>query len=350
MSFKKQFGGTLTPGLKKQYSLSENWKGNKFMNLEETTMDIGLSTLPGLLKKQFTNRKERSPSINLPILPFNKEHFLAESEAMKIIWYGHSALLLRVQGKTILIDPMLGSNAAPIAPFAVKRFSENSLQSLHDLPPIDLLLLSHDHYDHLDYESIQILRSKTSQYYVALGVARHLQSWGIDAKKIEEFDWWEQRIIHDLKITFTPTRHFSGRGLTDRAKSLWGGWAIQTNKENIYFSGDSGYGKHFKKVGKILGPFDLGFMECGQYNEHWHQIHMYPEESVQAAIDASVQKSLPVHWGAFALSLHSWKDPIERFYEEASKRNHSFMTPKIGELVDSHHATENPFWWREIPG
>ena len=348
MSFLKQFGGSLSPTLKQNYSQSKNWQNGKFLNLQETKMDISLRTIPGLLKKQFINRKERSPEKNIPIQRIALQDFLVGSDSAKIIWYGHSALLLRIQGKTIFIDPMLGSNAAPIAPFAVKRFSANSLQILHDLPEIDLMLISHDHYDHLDYESIQILRSKTRQYYVALGVARHLQSWGIDSHKIEEFDWWKHRFFEDINITFTPTRHFSGRGFTDRATSLWGGWAIHGQKENLYFSGDSGYGVHFKEVGKRLGPFGLGFMECGQYNKHWHQIHMYPEETVQAALDAGVQKSLPVHWGAFALSLHSWKNPIERFVAEALKLNHSFISPQIGELIHSNQAPENSYWWQLI--
>ncbi len=348
MSFIKQFGGSITPTLKERYSQSKNWKEGKFLNLQETTMDISLRTIPGLLKKQFTNRKERTPELNLPTQPFALQDFLAASDSVKIIWYGHSALLLRIQGKTIFIDPMLGSNAAPVAPFAVKRFSANSLQTLHELPDIDLMLISHDHYDHLDYESIQILQSKTRQYYVALGVSRHLKSWGIDSHKIEEFDWWDQRSFEDIRITFTPTRHFSGRGLTDRSKSLWGGWAIGGQMEHLYFSGDSGYGGHFKEVGKELGPFDLGFMECGQYNELWHQIHMYPEETVQAALDAGVQKSLPVHWGAFALSLHPWKDPIERFAAEAARFNHSFISPQIGELIHSNQAPENSYWWQLI--
>ena len=196
-------------------------------------------------------------------------------------------MLMRVNNKTILIDPMLGPDAAPIAPFKSKRFSESTLSLIDQFPEIDLLLLSHDHYDHLDLASIKKLKPKVKQYYVALGCGRHLEHWGIDPVQIREFDWWDNASFEAINITFTPSRHFSGRGLRDRFKSLWGGWVFKTETESIYFSGDGGYGKHFKEVGEKLGPFDFGIMECGQYNEQWHQIHMYPEEAIQAAIDAN---------------------------------------------------------------
>ena len=180
---------------------------------------------------------------------------------MKFIWYGHSVVLLRVANKTILIDPMFGTNAVPISPFPIKRFSDNTLDFIKTFPQIDLVLLTHDHYDHLDLESIELFTPKVKEYYVALGCSRHLEKWGITKGKIKEFDWWDRSNFEGIDITFTPTRHFSGRGLTDRAKCLWGGWVLQTAQENIYFSGDSGYGTHFKEVGARLGPFDFAFME-----------------------------------------------------------------------------------------
>ena len=171
---------------------------------------------------------------------------------------------MRMNEQTLLIDPMLGGNTTPIAPIANKRFSENTLQLIDGFPEIDLLLLTHDHYDHLDFDSIQKLKHKTQKYFVALGIKRHLVRWGVAPDLITEFDWWDNQSFENINITFTPTRHFSGRGLTDRNKSLWGGWAFENKNENIWFSGDGGYGQHFKEVGKRLGPFDFGFMECGQ--------------------------------------------------------------------------------------
>jgi L-ascorbate metabolism protein UlaG (beta-lactamase superfamily) len=196
----------------------------------------------------------------------------------------------------------------------------------------------------LDYDSIQKLRNKTKQFYVALGVKRHLVSWGIPENTITEFDWWDENPFGGIQITFTPTRHFSGRGLTDRAKSLWGGWALKTANENIWFSGDSGYGEHFKEVGTRLGPFDFAFMECGQYNENWHQIHMYPEESIQASIDANVKNMMPVHWAGFALAQHTWTEPVDRFIQEAKSKNQNYCLPKIGELFDSNYSVIDSWW------
>jgi L-ascorbate metabolism protein UlaG (beta-lactamase superfamily) len=242
---------------------------------------------------------------------------------------------------------MLGPNAAPIAPFPVKRFSDKTLNLIDELPQIDLLLLSHDHYDHLDFESIQKLKPKVKHYFVALGVARHLIKWGIPKNDITEFDWWGNQSFNTIDITFTPTRHFSGRGLTDRAKSLWGGWAFKTATENIWFSGDSGYGGHFKDIGTRLGPFDFAFMECGQYNKNWHQIHMYPEESVQAALDAGVTKIMPVHWAGFTLAQHSWTDPVDRFVKEAAKQQILFSNPVLGSLHTYHEEIRHR-WWDKI--
>ena len=253
---------------------------------------------------------------------------------------------MRLQGQTILIDPMLGPNASPIAPFKTKRFSENTLDLIDDFPEIDLMLLSHDHYDHLDLDSIEKLQHKTKKYFVAIGVKRHLVHWGIDESKIQEFDWWDNDSFNGIHITFTPTRHFSGRGLTDRAKSLWGGWNLKTEKENIWFSGDGGYGEHFKEVGNKLGPFDFAFMECGQYNEKWRPIHMFPDESVQAGMDAQVKKAMPVHWAGFALSQHSWTEPVEEFSKHAEDIKLDTIYPRLGQIVSLSDKLESDPWWR----
>jgi len=344
---RKQFGARASKADIQNYASSKHWDGAKFDNLEVTKMDINFQTLPKLLFKQFCEKEGRAPLSKIPITAFDKDAFLKQSDQAKYIWYGHSAVLLRMNGLTLFIDPMLGPNAAPIAPFPVKRFSNNTLILIDDFPEIDLLLLSHDHYDHLDYGSIQKLKPKVKHYFVALGVARHLIKWGIPKKDITEFDWWGNQSFNTIDITFTPTRHFSGRGLTDRAKSLWGGWAFKTATENIWFSGDSGYGAHFKNIGEQLGPFDFAFMECGQYNENWHQIHMYPEESVQAAIDAGVNKIMAVHWAGFTLAQHTWKDPIDRFVKEAVKQQISFSNPDLGGL-HSHHEEIGHRWWDKI--
>ncbi|MDB4270764.1 MBL fold metallo-hydrolase [bacterium] len=344
---RKQFGARVSKEDLQKYASSKHWDGTKFGNLEVTKMDINFQNIPKLLYKQFCEKEGRAPLSRLAVTAFDKEAFLKPSVQTKFIWYGHSAVLLRMNGLTLFIDPMLGPNAAPIAPFPVKRFSDKTLNLIDELPQIDLLLLSHDHYDHLDFESIQKLKPKVKHYFVALGVARHLVKWGIPKNDITEFDWWANQRFKDIDISFTPTRHFSGRGLTDRAKSLWGGWTFKTSAENIWFSGDSGYGRHFKDIGAQLGPFDFAFMESGQYNENWHQIHMYPEESVQAALDAGVTKIMPVHWGGFTLAQHSWKDPVDRFVKEAERQNISVSHPILGD-IHSYQENIRQRWWDDI--
>lgn len=343
----KQFGGKPSSELLKSYSRSVNWKEDRFHNLELADMHIPLRLFPTILRKQLTGRKKREPKTNLPILPFNPNAFLEESVSAKAIWYGHSVVLLRMNKKIILIDPMLGDDCSPIAPFATRRYSKHTLDLIDDFPPIDVILISHDHYDHLDYASIQKLKEKTTSFFVAMGVKRHLVSWGVAEERVHEFDWWDSFELEDLQVTFTPTRHFSGRGLKDRFKSLWGGWVIASSEQRIWFSGDGGYGKHFKEIGERLGPFDLAFMECGQYNDYWKDIHLFPEESVQAAIDARVHAAIPVHWAAFSLSFqHTWKEPAESFAESAKRRNLMAAFPAMGEVVSIAQLPTHR-WWNE---
>lgn len=342
-----QFGGKVTKALLERYAQSSHWKDGKFQNLEHTEMNVSLRTIPQLLYKQLFERAGKVPQKPIPVEPFDEKTFLAPSDDTKVIWYGHSAIFLRMNGLNVLIDPMLGPNASPIAPFPTTRFSNNTLKLIDQFPPIDLMLLSHDHYDHLDLDSIQKLKHKTTHYFVALGVKRHLTAWGISEDHITEFDWWDHKEYNNLSITFTPSRHFSGRGLTDRSKSLWGGWVLQSEKENIWFSGDGGYGSHFEEIGAKFGSFDLAFMECGQYNENWHQIHLYPEESVQAALDAGAKVAMPVHWGGFALAMHPWQEPVERFLQAAQAPGLTAFTPQPGKIYSTKQLVSTN-WWESL--
>ena len=340
-----QFGAKVRKKDLENFQKGDNWSGSKFENLEVTNMDIGLSDMPGLIKQNLKGRKLRSPDADLPVLAFDGVKFESNSNSPTYLWYGHSVLLLRMHGLNFLIDPMFGDNASPIAPITTKRFSAGTIHIIDSLPPIDAVLITHDHYDHLDYGSIQKLREKIDTWFVGLGIARHLVRWGIPEEKITEFNWWDSNEFKDVEITYTPSRHFSGRGAFDRAKSLWGGWAFKSSTDNLLWSGDGGYGKHFAEIGERLGPFDHAFMECGQYNELWHQIHMYPEEAVQAAQDVGAPSAIPVHWGGFTLALHHWKEPIQRFTAEAQRVGFDICTPRLGEVVDLGGALPIEPWW-----
>jgi len=343
----QHFGAKVSAEDLKNFAQSPNWDGKIFKNTSKTSIAIGAKELPSLLYKQFFDKAGRKPSSPIIIKPFDKEAFLDSTDEPKAVWFGHSVILLRINGLTILCDPMFGPDTAPIAPFPSKRYSDNTLALIDDLPPIDLVLLTHDHYDHLDLQSIKKIHPNVEHFYVALGTARHLKKWGVNPAKITEFDWWQSHNFKDLAITFTPTRHFSGRGLSDRAKSLWGGWAIKSGTHSIYISGDSGIDEHFKEVGERLGPFDFGFVECGQYNPLWHAIHMFPEESVQVAQLVELKRAMPIHWGAFTLSLHSWTEPVERFIKAAEAVNQAYITPEIGSLFSLKTPTKTTNWWEK---
>ncbi|NND34101.1 MAG: hypothetical protein HKN76_16050 [Saprospiraceae bacterium] len=345
----KQLGGKVTKELISIYEESSNWVDGKFVNLEVTQTSMSFLKMAEIIYRQLSDRSNRSPTGPLPVASFNRDAFLERSEDARFIWYGHSVVLIRLLGKTILIDPMFGPDASPFGPIQTNRFSNDTLRLIDDLPEIDLVLLTHDHYDHLDLASINELKGKVKKFFVAMGVRRHLLAWGIHPDLIVEFDWWKQQDFHGINITFTPTRHFSGRGLTDRAKSLWGGWVIKTSDQSVWFSGDGGYGNHFKEIGQRLGPFDFGFMECGQYNDHWRPIHLFPDESVQAAIDAGVKLAMPVHWAAFSLSFqHTWFEPAEDFVSTALSRNLPFSVPLLGEVTSIRHPAKDR-WWSNGP-
>ena len=338
-----QFGGKLVKEDIRRFEKSRQWKRGSFQNQSKMTMSLSLKSVPALLKESLEGRKSRNPKEEIKIKSFDPEQFKLDG-IPKFIWYGHSTLLLQINHKNILIDPMFGEDASPVGPLRTKRFSKHSLNMIDHLPTIDAILLTHDHYDHLDFKSIRILRQKVDTFMVPLGVGRHLEHWGIDKSMITEFDWWQEMALFDLNLIYTPSRHFSGRGAFDRAKSLWGGWVIKSAEHSIYWSGDSGYDKHFKLIGEKFGPFDWGFMECGQYNERWDQIHMYPEDCVQAALDAKVKYAVPVHWGAFSLALHHWKDPITRFALTAAQKGQPILTPAPGAIIHMNMQNTGSWW------
>lgn len=341
-----QLGGKLTNEFKTRYINSPQWKAGAFRNNKRIEMNTGFLRIPSILVKQLKGRADRQPIKPLNISPFNKDEFYAEERTARMIWYGHSVIFIRVNQTNILIDPMFGSDTTPIAPFKSSRYSENTLAIIDDLPPIDIVLLTHDHYDHLDYGSIIRLKSKVKQFFVPLGLSRHLVAWGIDQNIINEFDWWDTSQMNDIQFSFTPTQHFSGRWLNDRQMSLWGGWAIQSENENIWISGDGGYAGHFCEIGKRLGPFDFAFMECGQYNDDWRPVHLFPDESVQAALDAGVRKAMPIHWAGFSLSYHhTWKDPAEDFLETSIRYGLDYAFPELGRCFSINDEIKD-CWWR----
>ena len=256
--------------------------------------------------------------------------------------------MLSIDNKKILIDPMLGPDSSPVPFVKIERFSKDLLHLIDEMPPIDALFLTHDHYDHLDYESIKKLKNKTEHFFVPLGVSAHLIRWGVPEEKITELNWWQEEEYEGLRVALTPSIHFSGRSLNNRNSTLWGGWVIFGKNTRLYVSGDGGYGPHFKEIGEMYGPFDITLIEGAQYDERWSEKHMIPEQSVQAHIDVNGENMMLTHWGAFTLSRHSWTEPIERALKEARKKEVNIFTPQIGETVLLQEPFDSPHeWWKK---
>ncbi|MCH9659400.1 MAG: MBL fold metallo-hydrolase [Bacteroidetes bacterium] len=341
-----QFGAV--PGSEKliDFEASKNFEDGKFRNEKET--DVSGKMEWGRTLREWFTTGDKAPSWSLPVKKITSENITVSTDSItKITWFGHSAILLEMQGKKIFIDPMLGAVPAPHPMLGSKRFNDTLPLTLEELPFLDAVLISHDHYDHLDYESIIAMKDKVGHFYTPLGVGGHLESWGVSSENITEMDWWEHAKVGDIQLTSAPARHFSGRGFTDRFKTQWCSWIIKGVKDNIYFSGDSGYDDHFKRIGEKYGPFDLAIMECGQYDEQWPLIHMMPEETVQATKDVKGSLLLPIHWGSFKLSLHSWEDPIERVSSEANQLKVPLTTPIIGESIILGETPPQSLWWKK---
>lgn len=288
---------------------------------------------------------DKKPLKPLPIKSVSQSQLEALSnEELFIIKLGHSSILLKVYGEYWLIDPVFSERASPLANLGPKRFHPTPI-SIDELPNIDKVLISHNHYDHLDKASIKKLAKKTKQFLVPLGVDFDLQKWGVSYAQCHAFDWWQEEQTEHAFIAFTPARHYSGRTNKDRNLTLWGSWVIKTPNESLYFSGDSGYFEGFKQIGDKYGPFDLTLIESGAYNKDWPAVHMFPEESVQAHIDLNGKMMLPIHNSTFDLSIHPWYEPLERVSVLAKEQNVNLTIPVFGEIFTAKQEAFKTVWW-----
>ncbi len=325
----------------KKIEQSPNYSNGAFQNLTETKLLEKVSMIS--IVWQFINKpKNTVPPKILPAIKTDLKTL--HDDKPVIVWFGHSSYLIKVNGKHILVDPVFSGHASPFS-FTTKSFGGTDIYGVEDMPDIDLLIISHDHYDHLDYKTICGLESKTKLICTSLGVGSHLEYWGINKNKILEFDWWDNhQVTDDIKLIAVPARHFSGRSFV-RNKTLWSSFILKTDQYSIFIGADSGYGNHFKIIGKKYGPFDLAILECGQYNLAWHDIHMLPEETVQACIDLNAKVLMPVHWGKFSISLHPWDEPAKLVTAKGKESNLKVTTPMIGEPVVVGNNYPNKHWW-----
>lgn len=267
---------------------------------------------------------------------------------LRVTTLGHSTLLIEIDGVRILTDPIWSERASPLSFAGPKRFHPPPM-GLEELPRLDAILISHDHYDHLDADTMRRLKDLDVPMLMPLGVGAHVETWGIAAERIQEFDWWEETKIGGLRVVCTPSRHFSGRGALDRDSTLWASWSLVGPEHRMFFSGDSSMFPGFAEIGDRLGPFDLTAMESGAYNPLWRDSHLGPEQAVTAHRMLNGRVMLPIHWGTFNLAMHAWTEPVERVLAEAQKHGVTVATPRMGETVDATAVQPAARWWPEIP-
>ena len=296
----------------------------------------------------FINSNETSPS---QLIPEDRSgvpaDFADSAGTVKFIWLGHSTFLLSINNKIVLVDPIFSAAASPVS-FLVKRFQPPVI-NIDELPELDYVLISHDHYDHLDMETIIKLKDDDVTFVAPLGVGSHMRKWGVDNNKLIELDWWDEIDFDGVTFICTPAQHFSGRmALFSTMQTLWASWIVKAGGKSVYYSGDSGYDVHYKDIGERYGAFDIVFMDSGQYNERWAAVHNMPDEVIQGFIDLEGRHLVPVHWGMFTLSLHNWYDPPSEITKRAEKQGISVMTPLMGQTVilDSPGVFER--WWEAL--
>lgn len=337
----KIFGKNPSGSRLQRIEQSPNYRNGQFQNVEQTAVMADVSFVK-ILKEYFSKPSSVQP---LGELPTTKVNLMTLDDAKPVIvWLGHSSYYFSFKGFRMLVDPVLSGNASPFSGIG-KAFKGSDVYSVEDFPQLDVLLITHDHYDHLDYKTVLKLIPRVKRFVTALGVGSHLEYWGIESKKITELDWWEiVNINSEIKLSAAPSRHFSGR-LFKRAKTLWASFVLEIYDQKIYLGGDSGYGKHFKMIGEKYSGFDLAILDSGQYGKGWPLIHMIPEETVQAGRDLNASVVLPVHWSKFVLSVHPWNEPIKRFVQAAEQAEFKTVTPMIGQPLWYQESAAVPAWW-----
>lgn len=321
---------------------SPHYKDGKFFNAIPEQMSIWAA-----MKRMLEGGDHRSPAGAVPTAS-KTDLKTPPVSGLRVTWIGHSSMLIEIDGQRVLTDPVWGERAFPISFMGPKRFYPPQ-RTLEELMPIDAVVLSHDHYDHLDEGSIRKLNQLGARFVVPLGLGAHLEYWGVGADRITELDWWQTEAIGDLTLACTPSRHFSGRFLTDRNATLWASWSIIGPTHRVFFSGDTAMFPGFKEIGARYGPFDVVLMESGAYDKAWTDVHLGPEQGVQAHMDLQGKLLIPIHWGTFNLAIHNWTEPAERLLVAAEKAGVTAYVPKPGESVEPANRPDQERWWPDLP-
>lgn len=321
-------------------------KGSKFINTIPTD-SAGFGKMIPILREYMNNTAENTPKKTLG--PFSTDVSVYDTppkSGLRITWVGHSSLIIEIDGIRILTDPVWSQRVSFSQSFGPKRFYQPPI-ALADLPKIDVIISSHDHYDHLDKATIKFFADKSVPFICSLGVCDYLESWGIDKGLIHEVDWGDSVMIGDCSITAAPARHFSGRGITHRDETLWSSFVIKGPVHNIYFGADSGYSPDFKAIGETFGPFDLTMLEIGAYGQHWADIHMGPDNASNAHLDLKGDIMMGIHWGTFNLAPHAWYEPAERLVQLAKEKNIKLLLPEPGKPTEADAPLVSN-WWKKF--
>jgi L-ascorbate metabolism protein UlaG (beta-lactamase superfamily) len=333
---------------KQSFESSAQFKQGKFSNPKQFEA-MGFSEIPAYISRYFTEKRiDVTPVKPVPMQEITSAvlNQLPKGD-FTLFRLGHSSFLIKVNDAYWLIDPVFSERASPFSFIGPKRFHDTPIQ-IADLPQIKGVIISHNHYDHLDKAAIKSLVSKVETFVVPLGVGNDLVDWGVEPNDILELDWWQSVKVGELTLTSTPAQHFSGRGLSDGNQTLWSSWVIKSKNHSLFYSGDSGYFDGFAKIGEKYGPFDLSIIETGAYDKDWPDVHMTPEESLQAHIDVKGDKMLPAHNGTFDLAFHPWHEPLERITNLAGHQNVDIITPIVGEPINIKTSNSQSKWWRGL--
>lgn len=342
--------GLLTCGARPaaSYEQSPQFHDGRFHNPAGKSSLGFVGTLGVLWRLMVDKPKDATPPAPIPVQPLTRQALLDAPDDS--LWrLGHSTLLMKLDGHFWLTDPVFSERASPMSFMGPKRFHAPPLD-IAALPPLTGVIISHDHYDHLDHDAIRALAPKVEHFVTALGVGDRLVAWGVPAEKIQQLDWWQETRVQGLKVTATPAQHFSGRGLSDGNRTLWASWVIDSGSRRIFFSGDSGYFDGFARIGERYGPFDLTLIETGAYDADWADVHMQPEQSLQAHLDVRGTVMMPIHNGTFDLALHPWTEPFERITALAAERGVILAAPQMGERLDIGAPAPSGHWWRQASG
>ena len=329
---------------------SPRWTGEEFRNLHPIPPNLrDPNAEPPSLRDFLCGGERRVPRRPLPHRSPTEAWRKPPQSGLRATWMGHSTVLLEIGGRRVLTDPVWGPRASPSRYIGPKRFQPVPV-ALDRLPPLDLVLVSHDHYDHLDYPTIRELAALDVPFVTSLGVGAHLEAWGIAPERITELDWWESYTLprSDLTVTAAPSQHFSGRGLHDRNTTLWSSLAIRSPRQAVFFSGDTGLTTEYATIRERLGPFDLVMLEVGAFHPSWGHIHLGPENALEALALLGGGSFLPVHWGTFNLAIHAWDDPAETLIEKAPARGVHLVMPRLGAAVEPARVEVVEPWWRTV--